>query len=708
MAPSHSGPIGMIVFITILVLGLGWFARLIYQRARLLTLGKKENRFTPVWARIRSVILYALLQRRLLNEFWAGVMHVFIFWGFCVVSINTATFVAEGFVEGFHFPLLGPGDAPGKAYGLAKDIFEVLVIAGLAIAFYRRLIVRPKRLTYSFEAHLILLFILTLMLTDFVMFGIKLNLGALPADFARWVPISAAAGHLLRGLPAETQQALFAVNYWLHLVVLLVFLNLLPTSKHFHIITSIPNVYFQRMPPKAALAPVNLEDENATSWGLAHLTDLTWKQILDSFSCTECGRCEKFCCAKQTDKPLTHKGINQDIKHHIYAEGPAHLAERRRQAANPASTGEAGEGATQFSPRLIPGDVISEDTLWACTTCGWCEEGCPVLIENIPRIVDMRRYLVLTESRFPKEATAVFKGMENNSNPWAIASNKRQDWADGLKVRWMSEVEDPNQVEWLYYVGCAGSFDDRNKKIARAMVRILDAAGVNYAMLGMEEGCCGDSARRLGNEYLFQALAQANIETFNNYKVKKILTTCPHGYNTLKNEYPQFGGNYQVVHHSEFIRDLIRSGRLRLKPKAAGALTYHDSCYLGRLNGLYRAPREVLEAATGSPIKEMRRHHSESFCCGAGGGRMWLEEHIGTRINRARTTEALELSPDTIASACPFCLIMLDDGVKDKGVEDKVKTLDIAEIVERALDLPSAPATADSPAESSTNTPAAT
>ena len=699
MAPTHSGMIGMIVFVAVLVLGLGWFARLLFIRARLLTLGKKENRFVPVWQRIRGVILYALLQRRLVNEFWAGVMHVFIFWGFCVVSINTLTFVAEGFVEGFHLPLLGPEQMPGKLYGLAKDVFEVLVVVGLAIAFYRRLIVRPKRLTYSFEAHLILLFILTLMLTDFVMFGIKLNLGQLPTEFARWVPVSAAAGHLLRDLSAEAQQTLFAVNYWLHLVVLLVFLNLLPTSKHFHIITSIPNVYFQRLPPKAVLAPINLEDENATSWGLAHIPDLTWKQILDSWSCTECGRCEKFCCAKQTDKPLTHKGINQDLKHHIYAEGPAHLAARRKNDGAAAAS-ESAEGAASFTPRFIPGDVISEDTLWACTTCGWCEEGCPVLIENIPRIVDMRRYLVLTESRFPKEATGVFKGMENNSNPWAIASNKRQDWAEGLSgVRWMSEVEDPDRVEWLYYVGCAGSFDDRNKKIARAMVRILEAAGVNYAMLGMEEGCCGDSARRLGNEYLFQALAQANIETFKNYKIKKILTTCPHGYNVLKNEYPQFGGNYQVVHHTEFIRDLIRSGKLRLQPQAAGALTYHDSCYLGRLNDVYRAPREVLEAATGQPVREMRRHHSESFCCGAGGGRMWLEEHLGTRINRARTAEALELNPDTIASACPFCLIMLDDGVKDKGVEEKVKTLDISEIVARALPgpAPASAAPADAP-----------
>ena len=684
LIPTHSSVLSMILYVLIIAAGLAIFAYLIYQRWQILKIGKYEDRFSNFGARIKNVILVAFLQRRIFNELQAGLMHAFIFWGFCVVSINSITFLGEGFISGFHLPLLGPDQILGKFYGFMKDLFEVLVLIGLGIAFYRRLILRPKRLTYSFEANLILIFILILMISDFFMFGIKLNTKELPHEFSKFVFASAVVGNWVSSLSVDTQETIFMINFWTHLVVFFTFLNLLPLSKHFHVITSIPNTYFVKLTPKGQLTKMNLEDETAESFGTSKIEDLTWKQIFDTWTCTECGRCQTYCPAYETGKPLSDKEINQSLKHHIYDEAPYIIEERKKKSAQ--ATGQPTQEKaeeTRKRPSMI-GEVIKEDTIWACTTCGWCEEACPVQIENIGRIVDFRRYLVLTESNFPKEATSVFKGLENNSNPWGLGSNKRQDWAEGVEgVRWASDTP---EFEYLFFVGCAGSFDDRNKKITKAMVKILNAAGVNYAMLGNEEGCCGDSARRLGNEYLYQMLAQTNVETFNNYKVKKIITTCPHGYNTIKNEYPQFGGNYEVYHHTEFILKLINEGKLKLKNPINQTFTYHDSCYLGRINGIYEEPRNILKGINGVRYKEMPRHHYKSFCCGAGGGRMWLEEHIGTRINANRTEEALSLNPDAIAVACPFCLIMLDDGVKDKGAEDRVKVLDIAEIVAKAIE----------------------
>ncbi|MBI5528828.1 MAG: 4Fe-4S dicluster domain-containing protein [Deltaproteobacteria bacterium] len=708
----------MVAFAAVIAVGLAVFARTLWKRWEILTIGKPEDRFSNPGARIANMLRVAIFQSKILNEFQAGIMHALIFWGFCVVSLNTTIFVAEGFSNELlpkvlHAVGLGSGQVMGNLYAVSKDVFEVLVIVGLAIAFYRRLVLRPDRLTYSFEANLILLFIFVLMVSDFFMFGIKLNSRELPAEFAKYIPVSAAFGSFVKGWSQGAQHTFYAVNFWVHLVVLFTFLNMLPLSKHFHVITSIPNTYFASLEPKGRLSKMNLEDENATSFGTGQFADLSWKNIFDTYTCTECGRCQTVCPAYETKKPLSDKEINQNIKHALYDHAAALLDAKRRPAGEAAGGageggGEGGDG--QPAVPTLNGEVVKEETLWACTTCRWCDEACPVTIENVPRIVDMRRYLVLTESKFPKELTAVFKGLENQSNPWGIGSNKRQDWAEGMEgLKWASENPD---FEYLYWVGCAGSFDDRNKKVTLAMLKILDAAGVKYAMLGNEEGCCGDSARRLGNEYLFQSLVQANVEIFNTYKVKKIITTCPHGYNTFKNEYPQFGGNYEVFHHTELIAQWIGDGKLKLANAVEGACTYHDSCFLGRYNEVYEPPRDILKAVPGVGLKEMPQNRMRSFCCGAGGGRMWLEETIGERINRKRTAEALSVlsgdatlkvppepparsgemnrpalaGPDGhIATACPFCLIMLDDGVKDKGVEEKVKTLDIAEIVARSL-----------------------
>ncbi len=688
LIPTHNSILAMILFVVVIATGLAVFAYLMYQRWQILKIGKYEDRFSNFAARIKNVIVVAFFQKRIFNELQAGLMHALIFWGFCVVSVNSLTFLGEGFINGFHLPLLGPDQILGKFYGFMKDLFEVLVLIGLIIAFYRRLILKPKRLTYSFEANLILIFIFLLMISDFFMFGMKLNAGELPQEYGRFVFASAFAGKLISGWSMDAQETFYMVNFWLHLVIFFAFLNVLPLSKHFHVITSIPNTYFVKLTPKGELTKMNLEDETLETFGTSRIEDLTWKHIFDTWTCTECGRCQTYCPAYETGKPLSDKEINQNLKHHIYEEAPYIIEERKKSAQKTAETSRQDtatqETEGQHSRSNMIGEVIKEDTIWACTTCGWCEEACPVQIENIGRIIDFRRYLVLTESKFPKEATSVFKGLENNSNPWGLGSNKRQDWAEGVEgVKWASENP---EFEYLFYVGCAGSFDDRNKKITKAMVRILNAAGVSFAMLGNEEGCCGDSARRLGNEYLYQTLAQTNVEVFNNYNVKKIITTCPHGYNTIKNEYPQFGGNYEVYHHTEFILKLINEGKLKLKNPVNQTLTYHDSCYLGRINDIYEQPRDILKRISGVSYKEMPRHHYQSFCCGAGGGRMWLEEHIGTRINTNRTEEALKLNPDTIAVGCPFCLIMLDDGIKDKGAEEKVKVLDISEIVAKAIE----------------------
>jgi Fe-S oxidoreductase len=468
--------------------------------------------------------------------------------------------------------------------------------------------------------------------------------------------------------------------FWVHLLILLVFLNFLPLGKHFHIITALPNVFLRSLPPaSAALRKLDLEAENA-SFGTATVADLSWKEGLDVYSCTECGRCQTFCPTYVTGKPLSHKEVNRALKHHLIDQAPAlaALARARDDAAR-----EAARGALP----AVAGSVVAEETFWACTTCGWCETACPVLIENVPRLIDLRRQAVLVDAAMPDEAARVFKNVENQGNPWGIGSNRRTEWCEDLAVPRASEGSD---YEYLFFVGCAGSFDDRQKKVSRAIVRILREAGVKFAILGEEETCTGDAARRLGNEYLFQMQAQANVDNFQKYGVKKVLTQCPHCFNAIRNEFPQFGGNYQVVHHTQLIAELIAQGKLR--PGAASelaglAVTFHDPCYLSRHNGITEEPRAALQAA-GVSIREMARSRRTGFCCGAGGGRMWLEEKLGTRVNQNRVLEAAATLGDkggVVATGCPFCLTMVKDGIAETGNEEKLKVLDVAEIVAAAL-----------------------
>jgi len=611
---------------------------------------RREDRRDRGGERLRALLRFGFGQERLVDpeERAAGWLHVVIFAAFLVLALRTVTLFGMGFSEGFHLPFLGE-DAPlGRAYGVVKEaVVWGALIASLGF-LWRRLVTRPDRLTQSWEGTLILGFIAGLMVTELL--------------FESGAPSAVRAG-----------------AFWLHLLIVLAFLNFLPHGKHFHVVTGLPNVYFRRLPPEARLQKLDLEAEGAR-FGAATVKDLTWKEGWDVLSCTECGRCQTHCPTYQTGKPLSHKEVNRALRRHLGEVGPTLVALSR------AEDDAAREPLVARLPPLT--DVIPAATAWACTTCGWCETACPVLIENVPRLIDMRRQAVLVDAAFPDEAGRIFKGIETQGNPWGIGSNKRTEWCEDLDLPRASAGA---PFEWLFFVGCAGAFDDRQRKVSRAIVRILREAEVSFAILGEEETCTGDAARRLGNEYLFQLQAAALTETLNGHQVKKILVQCPHCLNTLKNELPDFGGRFEVVHHAELIARLVADGKLR-PGQAEGMegveVTYHDPCYLARWNGVVDAPRAALDAAGITPV-EMARSGRQGFCCGAGGGRMWLEETLGTRINRNRVDEAVAtLGPKggVIATGCPFCLTMVKDGIADAGVEESVRALDVAELV--ALGLP--------------------
>jgi Fe-S oxidoreductase len=653
--------------ITILILGAGaFFAFTLQHRLRLLSHLAPEQRLDQPGKRLGQLLRFGFGQRRMVDpeERLPGAMHVLIFAAFLVLSLRTITLFGMGYSSGFHLPLLGVGSPLGRVYLLAKDVVLVAALVGAGYFIFLRALKKPDRMTQSWEAYLILGFIAGLMITDMMFEGSELALRK--ASFDPGLPVSSAAAAALAGLglSAEALHAVGSVGYWMHICIILAFANFLPYGKHFHVITALPNVYASRLTPTGRLSKLDLE--SAESFGVAKASDLTWKQGLDVYSCTECGRCQTNCPTYVTGKPLTHKGLNQTIKHHLYDVSAQLLAGKKDELP------------------IMPGSVVADDTIWSCTSCGWCETACPVLIENLPRIFDMRRYQTLMEAKFPEEITRVFKGMETQGNPWGLGSNTRDEWASGLSV---PRASDGEAFEYLFFVGCAGAYDDRQKKVSRAIVKILDAAGVKFAILGNEETCNGESARRMGNELLFQTLCQANIERMDNYKVRKVLTQCPHCFNTIKHEFPQFGGNYEVVHHTELIASLIAEGRIALRPAAAQKLdvAYHDSCYLGRHNGVYQAPRRALEAVKSLSLKELGRSERQGFCCGAGGGRMWMEEKIGTRINQNRVEEIARSGVSTVATACPFCLTMLRDGVSEKNLEGKLDIKDVAELVAEGL-----------------------
>lgn len=661
----------IVVFVLMTAFALYSFVMGLKKRYNVLALAKPENRFDQPWNRLSGTLSIVLGQRRLLRDPGAGLMHIMIFWGLVVFTLGIMQFILEGLFPGTTLPLIGQN----PYFYLLVDVFGVLAAVGMLVSAYRRYVAKVPRLgvgDWAEERVIVALIagIVLMVLSYFISSGA--NAVAVAEGRYALAPVSGTLAALFETMNQSMRQGIYEVFWWINVTLALGLLVFFRYSHLVHPLAAPINIYLRNLQPRGgSIRDLDLENEEEENFGVSKVTDYTWKQLLDCYACAECGRCQDNCPAYLSGKPLSPKQLIATIKENLPtpAKQPAGL--------KPAYAAEA-EGEQDDLPELA-GNVISEDIIWSCTTCYACQEHCPQLNEHINKIIDLRRYLVLDQSEFPAEAQLAFTNLERNFNPWGVGWSNRGDWAEDLGVQTLEENKD---AEYLLYVGCAGSFDDRIKNVTASLVKILKAAGVSFAILGSEEKCCGDSARRLGNEYLFQSLVEENIESFNEYGVKKIITACPHCFNTLKNEYPRFGANFEVIHHTQFINNIIKEQKIMLAgDNAPIKLTYHDSCYLGRYNNEYEAPRQIIKGLTGATMVEMDRNKDSAFCCGAGGGRMWLEENIGTRINVMRTEQALATQPEVIAVNCPFCLTMIEDGLKEYDQTENTKVKDIAELV---------------------------
>ena len=684
-----------VVFLFVLVAAAGLFSLNIQRLVRYLQLGLPENRTDRPWSRVSNVLKVGIAQTKILREPAAGLMHATIFWGFVVLTAGTVEILIQGVWNSFSYErfLWHPAYV---LYSASQDAFAVFVLVAVAVAFYRRLVLHPKRLEGDriehLDAYIILGLIAGLMIT-LLLNNTFLSIYRPDAVGAEKLVSRAIAAPFQRMAPRDALNAQRAF-WWAHVLLVLIFLNYLPYSKHLHVVTSLINVYFSNTSWKgerAVMRPMDLEAETEV-FGAADVEQLTWKNLLDGYSCTECGRCTAACPANITGKVLSPRKIVVNTRQRLMEKGPVATGDSMAffgrdlvHGEGHEASGALGSGATH---RLLDG-YITEEELWQCTSCRACVQECPVSIDQLDIINQMRRNLVLTESRFPEEMQPAFESLERNGAPWAFNAADRARWAEGLEIPTMAQLtERGERPDVLFWVGCMGSFDDRAKKIAVAFARILQACGIRFAILGQEEHCHGDPARRMGNEYLYQMLAKDTIDTLNRYAVTTIVTSCPHCFHQIGNEFPQLGGNYEVIHHSTYIDRLLEANLVPLRGEAGRRLTvaYHDSCYLGRYNDIYDAPREALRRAL--PVVnlvEAPRARDRGLCCGAGGGRMWMEERQGKRINAERTDELLATGAETIAVACPFCMTMLSDGVRAKNAD--IPVLDIAEVV--AGELPS-------------------
>jgi Fe-S oxidoreductase len=656
MAPTH-GHVALEALAGLLVAAaFALFAYACVKRVVMLTAGRPESRFDRPGARLVGFLKLVFGQQLVLRKPVIGLAHFFIFWGFIVLVAANLVFMVEGFREGFALPYV-----TGAAwYQLAFDVFVVLVIVAVAVAFLRRVLFRPPGPTGGFGAYFILFLIFALMATDLVNEGYLLaSSGGRP--WYRPAGSATAALFAAAGVAGPDWFALFAASWWVHLLSLLVFLVYIPMSKHLHLLAGPFNEFFRNLRPRGLAKDCDVEDNEADHFGVIRPDEFTWRQLLDLYACVECGRCQDNCPAFNTDKPLSPKKVITDLKHDFmrYGLGIAKLAKTPPLK-------EEGVG--------LAGPVVADDELWACTTCMACVEHCPISIEHVDKIIDLRRDLVLNEGRVPPELNAAMNGVERNNNPYGLPSGDRMKWANGLAVPVFGKGA---RAEYCLWVSCLGSYDDRGQRIAKAVVKLLGAAGVPYAVLGEEEGCCAEAFRRLGHEYLYKMKLEENAAAFARYGITKLITTCPHCYNTFKNEYGALGCELEVYHHTEFLLSLVEAGKLKARLEPAH-VAYHDSCYLGRYNKLYEAPRALVRAAAGE-VAEFDKRRAYAFCCGAGGGRMWLEEKLGKRINVARAEQARATGARTVAVACPYCLTMLDDGLKDLNADLPVK--DVAELL---------------------------
>jgi len=663
-------PVAITLLLLIAFAGFGYFA------ARKLTIVARlqpDKRWDHAGARLREVLVNGLLQSRMVRREWRpGLMHAVIFLGFLSLLVRKLQLIAIGYDESAALP----GFAGGLFAGF-KDGVEIAVLAACAYALYRRFVQKPVRLEHNREALLILSLIVGIMITDFAFdaFRFALHSATDPgiAHERRYAFAGSALATGLAGLSTPALHAGYQVFYWLQLLLVFAFLVILPMGEHFHIVTALPVLFFRRGRPANVVPTVDLEKEMAADEpriGVRSIRDLTWKEGLDAFTCTECGRCKDACPTFLTGKPLSLKWVFDDLKRHLLEQRDALVGGKPDDAL----------------PALVPA-VISDDTLWACTTCGYCEAACPIELEHLPKFYRLRQRRVMMDGEFPRELRGVFDAYEVQSNPWGLDAGTRGDWAAAAGVDILQSTDEARALDYLFYVGSAESFDARGRAIATAFARILQAAGVKFAILGARETSTGECVRRAGNEMLFQQLAATLIATLAEFGVRRIVTCDPHAFNTLRNEYPEFGGHYEVVHHTQLIARLVAEGRIRLRPDFERVI-YHEPCYLGRHNGEYEAPRALIRQLTKDAPLEFPLNREKAMCCGAGGARMWMDETIGRRINIVRVEQALPQAPKIIATACPYCAVMMSDGIKALESEAPIATRDIAELVAAAMMLP--------------------
>jgi Fe-S oxidoreductase len=678
----------LIAFLAVAAYALYLVVSIIYKRYLYVKLGKPVDFKLDMKKSINEVLVNVFGQKKLLKDKKSGLMHVVMFYGFIIIQFGAIDLFIKGLAPGHHLPV--------PAYPLFQFLQELttfLVLLATIYAFYRRYVEKIARLKRGFKAGLVIIF-LTLLMASILLSAAfeKIWLG----HAATWyTPVSSLLAAPFAGWMSKSAgEAMFYVFWWMHALVLFSFAVYVPQSKHFHLFVAPINVFLKRQQPPAKPSLIDFEDESVEEYGVGRIENFNQKQLIDLYACVECGRCTNVCPAAGTGKLLSPMDLIVKMRDHLTAKGaaitsktpwmPAFAFASANKALMEAAATRDESGNIDYPVNLI-GDVITERELWACTTCRNCEDACPVMNEHVDKIIDMRRYLVMTEGKMSPEASRTFSNIERQGNPWGISRKDRAKWTEDADVL-VPTVKEEKEFEYLFFVGSMGSYDNRSQKISRALVKILHHAGVKFAILGNKEKNSGDTARRMGNEFLFQQLAMDNIALFEKHKVKKIITIDPHAYNVLKNEYPDLGLEAEVYHHTEVLAELIKQGRIKPTKEVKERITYHDSCYLGRYNGVFDPPRYILESIPGVELVEMKRNRENGMCCGAGGGMMWMEETEGVRINVARTEQALEVNPTLIGSACPYCLTMLSDGTKAKEVEEKVKTMDVAEVLALSIE----------------------